>query len=326
MSVSIASTCMPRSNARYSATVSATLGVMILSIAGSSARLRNSTERLSAPDSSRLRLKYCASEYCTPIAANTTAKSSFVPTTDAWRAICAASMLCGMPEPEKIGNFCPLTRVSMPSITDTPVWMKDVGYSRRSGFMGSPLTSRNLSAIGSGRPSFGLPRPSNTLPSSSCETGISIVLPRNFAFVPVIVRPVVPSNTWTIALPKPTSSTLPSLRSPSAVSISTSSSNDTFVMPSITMSGPLISATFVYSTPAVSGNYLRLLCSAASGLLELAVYLLVQVVQFVQLLLGYLELCLQQCRDYRHRPNVCKRGACLERLLRLLVELYHQLH
>src|SRR5215213_7774649 len=75
MSVSIASTCIPRSNARYSATVSATLGVMILSIAGSSAKLRNSTERLSAPDSSRLRLKYCASEYCTPIAAKTTAKS-----------------------------------------------------------------------------------------------------------------------------------------------------------------------------------------------------------------------------------------------------------
>ncbi len=83
MSVSIASTCIPRSNARYSATVSATLGVMILSIAGSSAKLRNSTERLNAPDSSRLRLKYCASEYCTPIAAKTTAKSSFVPTTDA---------------------------------------------------------------------------------------------------------------------------------------------------------------------------------------------------------------------------------------------------
>src|SRR5215204_3218996 len=71
-------------------------------------------------------------------------------------------------------------------MTDTPVWINDVGYSLLSGFIGSPLTSKNLSAIGSGRPSFGFPRPSKTLPSSSCETGISIVLPRNFAFVPVI--------------------------------------------------------------------------------------------------------------------------------------------
>jgi len=170
-------------------------------------------------------------------------------------------MLCGIPEPENIGSFCPRTSVSIPSITDTPVWMNDVGYSLRSGFIGSPLTSRNLSAIGSGRPSFGLPSPSNTLPRSSCDTGISMVLPRNLALVPDTVRPVVPSNTWTTALPKPTSRTLPSLRSPSAVSISTSSSKDALVMPSMTISGPLISATFVYSIPdAVSGNYFNLLC------------------------------------------------------------------
>src|SRR5919108_3422448 len=68
-----------------------------------------------------------------------------------------------------------------------------------------------------------------------------------------------------MALPNPTSSTLPSLCSPSTVSISTSSSNDAVVTPSIIISGPLSSPTFVYSIPTdddvvvISGNYLRLL-------------------------------------------------------------------
>ena len=121
MSVRITRTCIPNSNAKYSATVNATRGVIILSIAGSSAVFKNRTLLFSAPDSSRLFLKYSASLYCTPIAANTTAKSSSVPTTDACLAICAASKLCDIPEPEKIGSFCPLTRVINPSITDTPV-------------------------------------------------------------------------------------------------------------------------------------------------------------------------------------------------------------
>ncbi len=74
-----------------------------------------------APDSSRLLLKYSASLYCTPIAAKTTAKSSCVPITLACLAIWAAKRLCDIPEPEKIGSFCPLTRVIIPSITETPV-------------------------------------------------------------------------------------------------------------------------------------------------------------------------------------------------------------
>ena len=65
--------------------------------------------------------------------------------------------------------------------------MKSFGYSRCSGFIGSPLISKNLSAIGSGSPSFGLPNPSNTLPSTSFDTGISITLPTNFAFVPELI-------------------------------------------------------------------------------------------------------------------------------------------
>ena len=223
--------------------------MIILSIAGSSAVFKNRTLLFSAPDSSRLFLKYSASLYCTPIAAKTTAKSSSVPTTDACLAICAASKLCDIPEPEKIGSFCPLTRVINPSITDTPVWMKSFGYSRCSGFIGSPLISINWSAIGSGNPSFGLPNPSKTLPSTSLDTGISITFPTNFALVPEIDNPVVPSKTWTIALPFPTSRTLPSLLSPSLVSTSTSSSNAAFSTSSTTTRGPLISAILLYWTP-----------------------------------------------------------------------------
>ena len=66
--------------------------------------------------------------------------------------------------------------------------------------------------------------------------------------------------------------------------------NDTLVTPSIIISGPLSSATFVYSTPkdvvVISGNYLRLLLprpccytlsssSCGCGLVKLFVYLLV---------------------------------------------------
>ncbi len=154
-----------------------------------------------------------------------------------------------MPEPEKIGSFCPLTRVIIPSITDMPVWIKSFGYSRCSGFIGSPLMSINLSAIGSGSPSFGLPSPSNTLPSTSFDTGISMTLPTNFALVPEMDSPVVPSKTCTIALPFPTSKTLPSLLSPSDVPISTSSSKAALSTSSTTTSGPLISAILLYWTP-----------------------------------------------------------------------------
>ncbi len=126
-------------------------------------------------------------------------------------------MLCDMPEPENIGSFWPLTSVNIPSMTETPVWIKSLGYSRCSGFIGSPFMSKNLEAIGSGSPSIGLPSPSNTLPKTSSDTGISITFPMNLALVPETERPVVPSKTWTIALPLPTSSTFPNLLSPSVV-------------------------------------------------------------------------------------------------------------
>ena len=56
----------------------------------------------------------------------------------ACRAICAASSLCGRPEPEKIGSFWPRTSGLSPSIEETPVWMKSSGKSRLTGLIGAP--------------------------------------------------------------------------------------------------------------------------------------------------------------------------------------------
>ncbi len=115
------------SNARYSAAVNAIRGVAIRSIAGSLAKFINITVRFIAPVDLKLSIKKFASSNVIPIAANTTANGSFVPTTFAWRAICAASSACGSPLAENIGNFCPLTRVFNPSIAETPVWINSSG-------------------------------------------------------------------------------------------------------------------------------------------------------------------------------------------------------
>ena len=124
--------------------------------------------------------------------------------------------------------------------------MKSFGYSLVPGFIGAPLISKNDVATGSGKPSFALPKPSKTLPSTCSDTGISITLPTNFAFVPDTERPEVPSKTCTTAFPFPTSKTLPRRLSPSVVSISTSSSNAALSTPSTITSGPLISAILLY--------------------------------------------------------------------------------
>jgi hypothetical protein len=97
---------MSHSKARYSAAVSAMRGVAMRSTAGSSARLRKSTERSIAAVWRSSVMKKSASSKVIPIAANTTANVAGSPAGDlAWRAICAASWLCGRPEPEKIGSF-----------------------------------------------------------------------------------------------------------------------------------------------------------------------------------------------------------------------------
>lgn len=62
-----------------------------------------------------------------PIAANTTANPSSSDNTLACLAICAATWLCGSPFPEKIGSFCPRTRVLSPSMVEIPVWINSDG-------------------------------------------------------------------------------------------------------------------------------------------------------------------------------------------------------
>ena len=109
------------SNARYSAAVSAILGVAIRSTAGSFARLMKRTVLSMAPVSLKLSVKKFASSNVIPMAANTTANGSSVPRTFACLAICAASWLCGSPEAENIGSFWPLTSVFSPSMADIPV-------------------------------------------------------------------------------------------------------------------------------------------------------------------------------------------------------------
>ena len=112
MSVRIASTCLPSTNARYSAAVSANRGVSRRCVDESLARLRKSAVRSSAPPCSRLRRKYSALSYGTPIPAKTIAKSPPSPCRSrAWLAISTASRSCGSPPPEKSGSFWPRTRL-----------------------------------------------------------------------------------------------------------------------------------------------------------------------------------------------------------------------
>ena len=68
--------CIPFSKARYSATVSATLGVISLSTTGSFARLMNVITWSLTPLSANVLWKKSATSCFTPIAANTTANFS----------------------------------------------------------------------------------------------------------------------------------------------------------------------------------------------------------------------------------------------------------
>ena len=80
-----------------------------------------------APVSLKLSIKKLDSSKVIPMAANTTAKGSLVPRTFACLAICAARLEWGRPDAEKIGSFCPRTRVFSPSMAETPVWMNSCG-------------------------------------------------------------------------------------------------------------------------------------------------------------------------------------------------------
>ena len=176
----------------YSAVVRPSLGVMIRSAAGSSARLRKTTAFFNAPVLSNSFMKVCFSSLVIPIAMNTTANSSFSPLTFACLAIWRAKSLWGNPDPEKIGSFCPLTRVFIQSIVEIPVWMKSDGLSLAQGLIAAPTISSFFSGVIAGPPSRGSPAPVRILPSISLETGIFIVSPRKRTDASLSI-PVVPS-------------------------------------------------------------------------------------------------------------------------------------
>ena len=207
----------------------------------------NSTVRSMAPVSLKLSTKKLDSSKVIPIAAKTTAKGSSVPTTLAWRAICAASCSCGRPEAEKIGSFCPRTSVFRPSIAETPVCINSSGYALAAGFIGNPLMSRRSSGRISGPPSIGRPRPSNTRESISSDTPSSILLPRKRTLLLSRLIPVEASNSCTRALPSSISRTLQRRFSPFASSISPSSSYATSLTPRTSIRGPATSCMVLYS-------------------------------------------------------------------------------
>ena len=124
ISVRMTRMCICFSNARYSATVSATFGVIRRSTTGSFAMFKNITTWSRTPLSAKVERKYSATSYLTPMAANTMANSSSESSPrEAWRTICAASWSWGSPFPEKIGSFWPRIRVVRPSMAEMPVRM-----------------------------------------------------------------------------------------------------------------------------------------------------------------------------------------------------------
>ena len=124
ISVRITRMCIFCSNARYSATVSATFGVIRRSTTGSFARFRNMATWSATPLSSKVLRKKSATSCLTPIAANTIANSSSESSPrEACFTICAASWSWGRPFPEKIGSFCPRIKVVSPSMAEIPVRM-----------------------------------------------------------------------------------------------------------------------------------------------------------------------------------------------------------
>ena len=243
-------TCIPSSNARYSAVVRPRRGVAIRSTAGSSARLRKTTADFSAPVLSNSFMNMCFSSLVIPMAMNTTANSSSVPRTFACLAIWSATSLWGRPDAEKIGSFCPLTRVFIPSMVEIPVWMKSEGLSLAHGLMAAPLMSSFFSGVMAGPPSRGCPDPDRTRPIMSLDTGIFIVSPRNLTVASLSI-PEVPSKIWTQTKSSEESRTCPLFMVPSESLTLTSSSYPMGSVFSTKTRGPSIRVTVLYSFSAI---------------------------------------------------------------------------
>ena len=186
---------------------------------GSSARLMNVVVLPIAPLSSNPFLKNMASLAVIPIAPKTmenlpSPSSPVEPGAWAWVSIWRASSLAGSPEPEKIGSFCPLTRVLRPSMADIPVCMKCEGFSLATGFIGRPFMSSLISGMTGGSPSIGSPMPLNVLPSMSMERPVFATSPLKYTLESSASIPAVPSSTWMTAVPSISWRTWPFFISP----------------------------------------------------------------------------------------------------------------
>ena len=146
------------------------------------------------------------------MAAKTTAKDSSLPRTRACRAIWVARVLAGSPAPEKIGSFCPRTRVLRPSIAEIPVWIKSDGSAREQGLIGLPTIVRRSAGTTGGASSIGSPTPLKILPRRPglrSREGPSSV---KTTLVPLTSRPTVSSRTWTTTWSAEISRTCPRRR------------------------------------------------------------------------------------------------------------------
>src|SRR5512143_4351675 len=225
MSVRIASTCLPSTKARYSAAVSAKRGVSRRCVDESEARLRKSAVRGSAPLCSRLRRKYSALSHGTPIPAKTIAKSppAPLPRSRAWLAISTAIRSCGRPPPEKIGSFCPRTRLFMRSSVVIPVSMKSRGLARATGLSGSPSIGCRVCAATGGPPSITWPTPLNTRPRMPPDRPNDSGSPTKRTTVSESARPDVDSRTSIVASSSSSAAMRPSRARPSVPRTSTAS-------------------------------------------------------------------------------------------------------
>ncbi len=178
------------------------------SITGSSAAFSSSTSSPAALRSSRRSRTNSMSACVRPIAANTTWKGRPC-AARACAAICVASARCGRPGAEKIGSFCPRTRVVRASIVDTPVMTGSRGGSRCTGFSGQPFTGAERGPAIGGPPSSGSPRPLQIRPSHSGPTASRSGWFANRTSTPPADRPSVPSRTCTVAREPSTSRTRP---------------------------------------------------------------------------------------------------------------------
>mmetsp|Transcript_69951 Transcript_69951/g.176250 ORF Transcript_69951/g.176250 Transcript_69951/m.176250 type:complete len:232 (+) Transcript_69951:602-1297(+) len=223
MSVRMTKTCCSLVYAKYSAAVSASLGVTMRSMVGSLAKFMKRTTFSIEPFSSKSFLKKRAVSMLTPMAPKTMLKfsaewsSTSLPfTSEACLHTCAAISLCGRPAAENSGSFCPRTTEFIVSMALMPVWIISFGYTRDFGFRGAPLMSRNSSAKTAGPLSMGLPEPLKALPMRSSEMGIFNVSPVNSMWQFLLSMLLVPSKTWTIAFFLLTSRIWPWRTEPSA--------------------------------------------------------------------------------------------------------------